>query len=192
MKARGCLKNNAVVATVMSNLGFEKAMNDNGIRVFRSQVGDRYVIDEMQKQGCNLGGEQSGHIIFGDFNSTGDGTISGLQIISMLKQSGKKLSELKQCMSIWPQLLENLKVKEKKPVEELQLVQQAIKQAETDFCSGSGGSSSSNSKGSSLGRVLVRYSGTENKLRVMVEGKDMSLVKKHLASIINAAKQELA
>ena len=152
LKEKDRLKNNAVTVTVMSNAGFNEAMEKAGIKVYRAAVGDRYVLELMQKEGSNLGGEQSGHIIFSDYATTGDGIITALQLMSIMKTKGKKLSELASVMTTYPQELINIKVKEKKPLDELKSVQEKIKQAEEKL--------------GKSGRVLVRYSGTENKARV--------------------------
>jgi phosphoglucosamine mutase len=177
MKKRGHLEKHAVVATVMSNLGFEQAMQKNGIKVVRAKVGDRYVIDEMRKHGYNLGGEQSGHIIMFDYNTTGDGIICALQLLKVMSKTEKKLSELKKCMTKLPQVLENIKVKAKPPIESLRETMQAIRKAEENLIG--------------KGRVLVRYSGTENKCRVMLEGQNLHVIKEHCRKIIEALKKEI-
>jgi phosphoglucosamine mutase len=177
LKKKDALANNTVVATIMSNLGFEKAMNNFGINVIRAAVGDRYVIDEMRKGGYNLGGEQSGHIIFSDFSTTGDGIISALQIAAIIKESGKKLSVLKKCMTKYPQILINIRVKEKPAIETVVPVRDVIEHCEKELFEN--------------GRILVRYSGTENKCRVMVEGSDPKLIKISAEKIADAIKNEI-
>jgi phosphoglucosamine mutase len=177
LKEKGLLKGNLVIGTVMSNLGFEKALADNGIALKRTKVGDRYVIEEMVRSGAILGGEQSGHIIFGDYNSTGDGTIAALQIVRIMKDRGKKLSELRAGMKLYPQETQNVIVREKKPLETLKLLPAAVKAAEESL--------------KETGRVLVRYSGTENKLRIMVEAESRSSMKENLDMLVKAAKEEL-
>ncbi len=158
MKRRGKLKDDTVITTVMANIGFDMAMKKAGIDVIRTKVGDRHVVDEMRRRDAMLGGEQSGHIIFFSRSTTGDGTLSALQVLALMKTSKKPLSELARCMTSYPQVLKNLMVKEKRPLEDLPEVQAIIKEVETTL--------------GNDGRVLVRYSGTENKCRVMLEGKD--------------------
>lgn len=170
------LRNDGVVVTVMSNLGFEKAMQNNDIKVYRTSVGDRYVVEKMRETGVVLGGEQSGHLIFAEQNTTGDGTIAALQVLSIMKKTGEKLSKLKRCFEKYPQVLQSFHVKEKKPIEELE-AQKEISKAEEKL--------------GEEGRVLVRYSGTENKCRVMVEGRDEELTSKVCKDIVNAIKREI-
>ena len=162
MMSKGILKNNTIVTTVMSNLGFEYSMNKNGIKLIRSQVGDRYVMEDMLKYGCNLGGEQSGHLIFSDLNTTGDALISSMQLLSVMVEKGKPLSEICSFIEIYPQVLKNCAVKSKIPLENLIGTTELIKKAEQKLGSG--------------GRIVVRYSGTEDKLRIMIEGKDKSVI----------------
>lgn len=176
-KRRGILKNDLVVSTVMANLGFMKAMEQEGIRVIRSQVGDRYVIQDMLKEDANLGGEQSGHVICLDHNTTGDGLVSALQVLRVMTETGTKLSELATLVKRYPQTILNLKVKEKPPIEELKSVTLAIEEAENLL--------------GKQGNVLVRYSGTEPVLRVTVQGENPQLVHKLAETIAHAAKQEI-
>jgi phosphoglucosamine mutase len=177
MKRRGKLNQDTVVVTVMTNIGFDIAMKKAGIKVIKAQVGDRYVVDEMRKGNYTLGGEQSGHIIFFSRSTTGDGTLSALQVLALMKYSKKKLSELAKCMTSYPQVLKNIRVKEKKPIESMSNVVKAIADAEKALCDD--------------GRVLVRYSGTENKCRVMIEGKDQAEIEKLAEIIINKIKAEI-
>ncbi|ADD03145.1 phosphoglucosamine mutase [Thermoanaerobacter italicus Ab9] len=175
LKKKGRLKNNTVVATVMSNIGFEIALKEQGINLIRTKVGDRYVLEEMIKGRYSIGGEQSGHIIFLDDNTTGDGEITALKLCSILKESGKKLSELAACMVTYPQVLINAKVKNelKNAYLEDEEIKREIKNLEREM------------KGE--GRVLIRPSGTEPLVRVMVEGKDynkISQMAKELAELI--------
>ncbi len=156
MHRRRLLKNNRVVGTVMSNLGFIKAMESQGIEVIQSSVGDRYVIQDMLKHDVNLGGEQSGHLIFLDYNTTGDGLVCALQVMRIMIETDSKLSDLAAFVQRYPQTCVNVRVASKPPLEALQNVQDAIKQVEKTL--------------ESSGRILVRYSGTENICRVMVEG----------------------
>ena len=171
------LKSDSVVVTVMSNVGFENALKNKNIKVYRTNVGDRYVIEKMRETGAVLGGEQSGHIIFTEHNTTGDGTISALQVLSIMKKTGKKLSKLKKCFEKYPQILESFRVKEKKPLEKLENAQKEISKA--------------NEKLGNDGRVLVRYSGTENKCRVMVEGKEKKLTFDLCKNIVKAIKKDI-
>jgi phosphoglucosamine mutase len=175
-KNKGKLEKDTVVTTVMANAGFDEAMRKHGITVIRTAVGDRYVIEEMHKNGYTLGGEQAGHIIFGKYTTTGDGTLAGLQILSMMQQTKKTISQLAQVMTSFPQILLNVKVKEKKPLDSLPKLCAAIKAGEKEL--------------SGKGRILVRYSGTENLCRVMVEGKDQKQINKIAESIVDAIKEE--
>lgn len=156
MQQRKLLKNDCVVGTVMSNLGFIHAMEGLGIRVVKSLVGDRYVIQEMLSNEANLGGEQSGHVIFLDHNTTGDGLVCALQVLRIMIETDAKLSDLASFVKRYPQTCVNVKVKSKPPLESLTKVNQAIENVEKILGNG--------------GRILVRYSGTENLCRVMVEG----------------------
>ncbi|MBC8412674.1 MAG: phosphoglucosamine mutase [Nitrospira sp.] len=158
MKKNGMLKNNTVVATVMSNIGFELSLKKAGIKVIRANVGDRYVVEQMVKHGANLGGEQSGHIIFLDLNTTGDGPITGLQVLSTMCRTGRSISDLASQIDIFPQILVNVRVKKMMDLEKFPAIAAVIKKAEKKL---------------KKGRVLVRPSGTEPKIRVMVEGDDM-------------------
>jgi phosphoglucosamine mutase len=155
---RGRLKGGAVVATVMSNLGLEKALRELGVDLVRTRVGDRYVVEEMRRGGYNLGGEQSGHVIFLDHNTTGDGLLSALQVLAIMKRKERPLSELVAGIERFPQVLVNVTVARKRPIEELVDVGRAIERVERELAG--------------RGRVLIRYSGTESKARVMVEGED--------------------
>lgn len=156
MQKQGLLRNNTVVTTVMANFGFIKAMETLGIEVVKSQVGDRYVIQDMLKHDASLGGEQSGHMIFLDHNTTGDGLVSALQVLRIMIETDSKLSDLAAIFKRYPQACVNVKVASKPPIDSLDGVQKAVRQVESAL----GGS----------GRVLVRYSGTEYICRVMVEG----------------------
>lgn len=155
MKQEGRLKQSTVVSTVMSNLGFYKALEVQEIKSIPTAVGDRYVVEEMKKNGYNLGGEQSGHIIFLDYNTTGDGMLTGLQLINILKQTKKPLSELAKEMKKYPQKLVNIRVTDKHHVTDNEKVKEVIEQVENEMAGN--------------GRVLVRPSGTEPLVRVMVE-----------------------
>jgi phosphoglucosamine mutase len=162
MKAEKRLPKNTVVATVMTNLGLEVALARHDIKLVRTQVGDRYVVEEMKRRGLVLGGEQSGHLIFLNHATTGDGMVAALQILSVMVRTGKRLSELTSGMEAYPQRLLNVKVIDKPPLETLDTVSKAIADAEKRL--------------GDKGRVLVRYSGTETLARVMVEGADGPLI----------------
>jgi len=172
MLAEGRLPSRTVVATVMSNVGLEVAMRQAGIRVARTPVGDRSVLEEMLRGGHALGGEQSGHVIFTEYNTTGDGIVTALQVLAAMLRAGKPLSELAACMPRFPQVLENVRVQRKQDLESLPKVQAQIREAE-EALAGSG-------------RVLVRYSGTEPLARVMVEGPDEAAIRHWVAEIVAA------
>tara|TARA_R110002096_G_scaffold44526_6_gene120158 strand:- start:58932 stop:60290 length:1359 start_codon:yes stop_codon:yes gene_type:complete len=163
MIASGKLAKNTVVATVMSNLGLEHAIRGAGGTLLRTDVGDRYVVAEMRKGGYNFGGEQSGHLVFLDHMTTGDGTVAALQVLEVMVREGRQLSELASVMTRTPQVLINVKVGVKKPIEELKEVGKLISAVEKEL--------------GSEGRVLVRYSGTEPKARVMIEGPDEAMIR---------------
>lgn len=177
MQKRGVLKNNRVVATVMSNLGFIKAMETLKIETILSQVGDRYVIQDMITHDANLGGEQSGHMIFLDHNTTGDGLVSALQVLRIMIETDSKLSDLAAFVQRYPQICVNVKVKHKPALENLKKTKEEIQRVE-----GILGDS---------GRVFVRYSGTENTLRIMVEGSKLKQVTELANGIASAAKAEI-
>jgi len=175
---RGLLHQETVVATVMSNLGLERAMGELGGAVVRTQVGDRYVVEEMRRGGFNFGGEQSGHLIFLDHVTTGDGVCAALNLLAVMKRSGQRLSRLAACFEPSPQAQINVAVKEKPSLETLGGVQDAIAEVEKAL--------------GSQGRVLVRFSGTENKARVLVEGPDASVIRSHAERIAEALRHALA
>jgi phosphoglucosamine mutase len=149
------------VATVMSNAGVDAAINGAGGRVLRTPVGDRNVIDEMLKGGFNFGGEQSGHLIFGDYSTTGDGLVAALQILRIIKTKGIVLSKLAKSWTRFPQLVTNVRVREKVPFDQLKGLMQLVQQAEAKVKADGG-------------RVLLRYSGTEPKARLLMEGRNAS------------------
>ncbi len=177
LKRKGKLKNNTLVVTSMSNLGLLLAMEKIGIRVLQTKVGDRYVLEEMLKSGATFGGEQAGHIIFFDYGKTGDGLITALRVLSIIKEEKKPLSELAKIMERVPQVLINVEVKERKPFTSLPLTSKLIREAESIL--------------GREGRILVRYSGTEPLARVMVEGKDKEKIEKIAKNISEAIKKEL-
>ncbi len=173
LKARRQLRKNTVVATVMSNLGLEKYLEMHGIRMTRTVVGDRYVVERMRDGGFNFGGEQSGHIIFLDHNTTGDGPITALQLLSLMKKQDTRLSRLAQPIKMFPQILINVKIQNKTDFRTITEIVASIQKAENRLAGS--------------GRVLVRPSGTEPKIRVMLEGKDMKLISrlgKDIAQVI--------
>jgi phosphoglucosamine mutase len=159
MLARGTLAGKTIVSTIMSNAGLEAVITEAGGRVVRTAVGDKNVIDEMLRNGFNLGGEQSGHLIFRDYSSTGDGLVSALQILRIMKERDKPLSQLARCWTRFPQLVTNVRVREKIPFEDLDGLARLVAEAETAL----------KAQG---GRLLLRYSGTEPKARLLLEGHD--------------------
>ena len=177
LKQKSKLDNNTVITTVMTNIAFEHVMKQHGVEVVRTAVGDRYVIEAMKEKGATLGGEQAGHIIFGKHTTTGDGTLAALQIFSIMEQTKKALSVLAGIFQPFPQLLTNIEVTEKKSIEEMKGVQEEIKKAEKEL--------------STAGRVLVRYSGTENLCRIMVEGKEKKQIERIAKSIADAIQKEI-
>lgn len=168
----GLLAKNTLAATVMSNFGLDETVERAGGRVVRTPVGDRYVIEEMVRNGLNVGGEQSGHMIFRDHSTTGDGIITALQILRIMSLRGKPLSELKRCLAKYPQAQRNLKVARKPPLEELPEVTALVRETERTL----------NGKG----RVLLRYSGTESKVRLLIEGRDAEAIERHASRIAEA------
>ncbi len=162
MKKKGTLKHNTLVVTQMSNFGLEKKMNEAGIQVIKTGVGDKYVVEEMRKNGYNLGGEQSGHIIFGDHTTTGDGCVAALSVLSVMKHTGVRMSELNRIIEDVPQVLLNLRVKKRKELETLPGYLDQIKEAEKIL--------------NGQGRVFIRFSGTEPLLRILVEGPDKTQI----------------
>ncbi|MEF9990049.1 MAG: phosphoglucosamine mutase [Christensenellaceae bacterium] len=179
MKRRGVLKKDTVVATVMSNMGMEMTLKENGIKLVRSDVGDRYVLEEMIKDGYNLGGEQSGHVIFLDQNTTGDGILTGVALMSVMKRENKPLARLARKVQIYPQVLVNAVVKEerKHDYNKDEEILTAMKKLENEFAG--------------QGRVLIRTSGTEPLVRVMIEGKDKEAITKQAVSIAKLIEQRL-
>ena len=173
MKARRQLRKNTVVATVMSNMGFEIAMQQAGIRLVRTQVGDRYILERMLKDGYNLGGEQSGHLIFLDHTTTGDGILSALRVLAVMQRRERPLSELASVMTTLPQVLVNVNVEQRKALDSVPAVRKAIADAERKLAG--------------KGRVLVRFSGTQTLCRVMIEGpsqKEITAMANELAEVI--------
>ena len=178
MMTQGTLARNTVVATVMSNAGLNDAIIKAGGHVIRTGVGDRNVIDEMLREDYNLGGEQSGHLIFRDYGSTGDGLVAALQILRIMKSQNARLSQLKQCWTRYPQLVTNVRVREKRPFEQLDGVLDFVGQAETVL----------KAEG---GRVMLRYSGTEPKARLLLEGRDAAVLQQWSDRICGAIKNQI-
>ena len=171
------LAGDTVVATVMSNLGLEVALRRSGLRLVRTPVGDRFVLEEMLRGGYALGGEQSGHIIFSEYSTTGDGIVTALQVLAAMRRAGKPLSELAACMPQFPQVLENVRVERREDLATLEGVQSRIRLAEAAL--------------EGAGRVLVRFSGTEPLVRVMIEGPDESTIRHWAVEIAAAVRESL-
>ncbi|MDN7243037.1 phosphoglucosamine mutase [Planococcus sp. N028] len=177
LHSEGRLQKDTVVSTVMSNMGFYKALEAHGIASNQTAVGDRYVVEEMKKNEFNLGGEQSGHIIFLDYNTTGDGLLTGLQLVNIMKVTGKKLSELADEMTIFPQKLVNIRVTDKHAVTDNAKVAGAIEEVEREM--------------NGNGRVLVRPSGTEPLVRVMVEAASAEDCENYVEQIATVVRAEM-
>ena len=178
MQTRGTLANSTVVATTMSNMGLEIALKHSGIRMLRANVGDKYVLEEMQKSGATLGGEQSGHIIFRDGEATtGDGLLTSLRVMEIMARSGRSLAELVRDLKVFPQTIQNIRVREKVPFAQVPDVKRAIAAAEQEL--------------DGNGRVVVRYSGTEALARVMVEAESEEKMRRIASGIANSIKSAL-
>jgi phosphoglucosamine mutase len=175
LRAQGRLTE--VISTVMSNLGLERALNRHGIALVRTPVGDKYVLEEMVRRNAPLGGEQSGHIIFRDYATTGDGMLTALRVLAAMQESGQDLEALTAELEVYPQRLVNVRVKHKRPLSELGRANEEIRRAEAEF--------------GDAGRVLVRFSGTEPLARVMVEGPDLARVEHFAHSIAGAIREQL-
>jgi len=177
LKAAGKLDGNLVIATVMSNLGLERALTREGIALARTPVGDKYVLEEMVRAGAMLGGEQSGHVIFRQYATTGDGLLTALRILEIARDHGASLAELTADLEIYPQRLQNVRVRERRALHELEAVAHEIEQCQQEF--------------GAAGRVLVRFSGTEPLARVMVEGPDLARVDEFTNRIAAAIRNEI-
>jgi phosphoglucosamine mutase len=177
MAAEGTLRHKTVVTTPMSNIGLELTLREHGISMVRAQVGDRYVVDSMRKNGFNLGGEQSGHVVFLDQSTTGDGIVAALKVLEAMKQTGKPLSELKRQIKLFPQVREDIKVSRKEPFENHPEIAHAIAVAQDAI--------------KDKGRIFVRYSGTESLARVMVEGEDLEQIRSLASSIAESIRLKL-
>jgi phosphoglucosamine mutase len=178
MLNQGMLGEKTVVATVMSNAGLDAAINNAGGKVLRTAVGDKNVIDEMLRNGYNLGGEQSGHMIFRDYSSTGDGLVAALQMLRIMKAKDSFLSKLAKCWTRYPQLVSNIRVREKKPFEQLNGLNKLVSEAESEL----------KAQG---GRLLLRYSGTEPKARLLLEGRDKAVLESWSSKILAVIKKEV-
>lgn len=177
LKERGMLAGDLVVATTMSNMGLEAALKRSSIRMLRAPVGDRYVLEEMQKHDAALGGEQSGHILLPHLATTGDGLLTALVVLDLMARSGKTIDELTADLKVFPQVIVNVKVREKKPLDSIPTVAAAIKAAEDDL--------------KDSGRVVIRYSGTEALARVMIEAESDEVMHHHAGAIADAIRTEL-
>jgi phosphoglucosamine mutase len=177
MQTKGELAGDLVVATTMSNMGLEAALRTSGIRMFRAPVGDKYVLEMMQKHQASLGGEQSGHILFPRRSTTGDGLLTALVLLDLLARSGKPLHELLGDLRVFPQVIVNVRVREKRPLDQIPAVVESILQAETDLHGN--------------GRVVVRYSGTEALARVMIEAESEQQMREHAERIAQAIRVEI-
>ena len=177
LKARGLLTGDLVVATTMSNMGLEAALKRSGIRMLRAPVGDRYVLEQMQQHDAALGGEQSGHILFPHLATTGDGLLTALVVLDLVARTGKSVDELTQDLKVFPQVIVNVKVREKKPLEGIPAVAERIRAAEEEL--------------KDSGRVVIRYSGTESLARVMIEAESEEAMRRHADAIAAAIRAEL-
>jgi phosphoglucosamine mutase len=177
MQAKSELAGDVVVATTMSNMGLEAALRSNGIRMLRAPVGDKYVLEMMQKNQASLGGEQSGHILFLSRSTTGDGLLTALVLLDILARSGKPLHALLSDLRVFPQVIVNVRVREKRPLDQIPAVVESIQQAETDLHGN--------------GRVVVRYSGTEALARVMIEAESEQQMREHAERIAQAIRVEI-
>jgi len=177
LRARGLLSGDMVVATTMSNMGLEAALKRSGIRMLRAPVGDRYVLEMMQKENAALGGEQSGHILFPHLATTGDGLLTALVVLDLMARTGKSIDELTADLKVFPQVIVNVKVREKKPLDRIPAVAEKIRAAEEDL--------------KDSGRVVIRYSGTEALARVMIEAESEEAMRTHANAIADAIRAEL-
>ena len=177
LQARGLLTEATVVATTMSNMGLEAALKRSGIAMLRAPVGDKYVLEQMRATGAALGGEQSGHIIFSGRSTTGDGLLTALLVLDIMHRTGKSLAELTADLKVFPQVIVNVKVRERRPLDSIASVAKAIRAAETEL--------------GESGRVVIRYSGTEALARVMIEAESEEAMRTHAESIATAIRDEL-
>jgi phosphoglucosamine mutase len=178
MKERGALVDDTLVTTVMSNLGLHKAMEDNGISVVQTAVGDRYVLESLNEHGFSLGGEQSGHVIMSDFATTGDGILTGLHILAEMNRTGKSLAELASVMTVYPQVMINVRGINHRALAGDEVIAHAVAAAEAALAGS--------------GRVLLRPSGTEPMVRVMVEAADLATAEKTAEELAEIVRTQLA
>ncbi|MCL4845102.1 MAG: phosphoglucosamine mutase [Acidobacteria bacterium] len=178
LKRHGELKGDTVVATVMSNIGLEIALREAGIELLRTQVGDKYVMEQLIERGLSLGGEQSGHVIFSDFLFTGDGLVTALSVLRVMAESGRELADLADELVTYPQVLVNVRVKERRPLHEVPAIADVMAEVERRLAGD--------------GRLLVRYSGTEPLLRIMLEGRDQGEIQQWAEDIVSVVRRELA
>jgi len=174
---RGMLHDATVVATTMSNMGLEAALRRSGIRMLRAPVGDKYVLEQMLATGASLGGEQSGHIIFSGRSTTGDGLLTALLLLDIIHRNGRSLADATADLKTFPQVIVNVKVREKRPLEEIASVAAAIAEAEAALAE--------------TGRVVIRYSGTEALARVMIEAESEEMMRRHAEAIAEAIRGEI-
>ncbi|NLO27933.1 MAG: phosphoglucosamine mutase, partial [Actinobacteria bacterium] len=177
LKEEGRLKHDLLVSTVMSNMGLRVACKKHGLQNHASKVGDRYVLEDMQRLGSVLGGEQSGHVIFLDHHTTGDGILTAMQLLAAMLKAGRPLSEMAKLMDVFPQRLVNVDVQSKPDIQSVPAIAEAIKQVESEL--------------KDEGRVLVRYSGTQNMCRVMVEGPSTAITDRYAAQLADVVKAAL-
>jgi phosphoglucosamine mutase len=178
MKSQGRLAGDLVVSTVMSNLGFEIALRERGIDLVRAQVGDRFVLEELLARGGKLGGEQSGHIIMPDISLSGDGIVTAIEVFRAVKRRERSLGELASEMTRFPQILVNVRVSRKPPLETIPEIEQAMARVEREM--------------EGRGRLLVRYSGTENLARVMIEGENQKSIEEQANRVAEVIRQLLS
>ena len=177
LAARGQLQGNTVVATTMSNMGLEAALRSSGISMLRAPVGDKYVLEKMTETGASLGGEQSGHIIFSGRSTTGDGLLTALLVLDVMHRSGRSLKDLVSDLTVFPQVIVNVRVRERRPLDTIPSVADAIARAEADLANS--------------GRVVIRYSGTETLARVMIEAESELAMRTHADAIASAIREEI-
>ena len=177
LKERGMLTDDIVVATTMSNMGLEAALKRSHIHMLRATVGDRYVLEMMQRKNAALGGEQSGHVLFPHLATTGDGILTALVVLDLVARTGKSLDELSADLKVFPQIIVNVRVREKRPLEKIPSVHARIREAEENL--------------KDTGRVVIRYSGTEPLARVMIEAEDEAAMQRHANAIAAAIRAEL-
>jgi phosphoglucosamine mutase len=177
LSKKNCLNKNRLVATVMSNMGLDEALKKKGIKVLRTKVGDKHVVEKMIEENLNLGGEQSGHIVFFDYSPTGDGIITALQVLKIMREENKSLSRLSECMRKFPQVLSNVRVKKKKDFSKVAHLKKLVNEYKKEL--------------DGSGRILVRYSGTEPVARLMIEGKNYKAIKKMSYELTKAIKDDI-